>query len=381
MSVVYLPGLKKSVLFIVCSSLISGCSSLSFDSSSDQCDDCSSSAPVNTEASPVVANQEKSNSENQSTTLVATNEPSAKKPSSAAVLTATQNKEPVQVASREASFKGPKALQDIQAISVDVNQGRNSQETTNAANVFIKDGVNKHTPNSAVIAKVEVAEAPVKADVVSNTEIVAVAAVVEVTQSAEVKVAALDSVPEKIVSPEINSVEQVNRLIEENPTAAGTAAVVVLDVPEVKVQSASQVIKASRLIDFGIWNIEEDWDGRHPGECRLSTATMQIDQHDFTTQVWLTVIDDKLVVNSTFDINIKQPGIGIKADNGSLQRFSEKVYSSNAVWSGNLSKTLKNNNKLKIILGGGELGKKTHETSVSLKGLKKGYPEYQKCKG
>ena len=362
MSARYLLSLKKSVLFLACGSLISGCSSFGFNSVDDDCNDCSSSSDVKANTALAADNQETNNSPNQKTTLLAANNEAVKQESS--------QKSPavVVLASTETSFKGPKALQDIQAISVGVNQGRQNQELTNAATVFIKDDESKPASNSTAIAITEVA---------TQTQAVEVAD----EPIAEVSVAGVDSIVEESTNSEINSVDQINRLIEDNPTAAGIAAPVVLDVPEVEFKSAAEVIKESQLIDFGIWKIENSQNDKFSGKCQLSTTTFQIDQHDYAAQVWLTVVDDKLLVNSTFDINIKQSGIGIKTDNGVLQRFSGKVYSSNAVWSGNLTKTLKSSNNLKIILGGREFGNKTHEVTVNLKGLKKGYPLYQKCKG
>ena len=354
MSARYLLSLKKSVLFLACGSLISGCSSFGFNSVDDDCTDCASFNAVKT-------NVVKTNAVEANAVLTTDKE---------AVKQESSQKSPavVVLASTETSFKGPKALQDIQAISVGVNQGRQNQELTNAATVFIKGDESSHVSSSAAIAKTEVA---------AQIEAVEVA----VEPITEVSIAGVDTIVEENTHSEINSVDQINRLIEDNPTASGIAAPVVLDVPEVEFQSAAEVIKESQLIDFGIWKIENRQGGQFSGKCQLSTATFQIDQQDYAAQVWLTVVDDKLLVNSTFDINIKQSGIGIKTDNGVLQRFSDKVYSSNAVWSGNITKTLKSSNNLKIILGGREFGNKTHEVAVNLKGLKKGYPLYQKCKG
>jgi len=348
----YLPGLKKGLLFIACSSLITGCSSFGFNSADDQCETCSPSSPVVSGTAQA-----------KSTTLIAAKVESSE---SASALKVTQEKTQTQVASTSVVFKGPKALRDIQAISLDVSHGRKAQEIDKAATVFIKKDPKNNVQTPVAVASVSTAVAVAK---VKQPEV-------------EIKSVELSSgLSGENNVPVISSVEQVNRLIEETPTAAGIESAVVLNVPKAKIQPASQVINDSQLIDFGIWKIENNWDDKHPGECRLSTATMQIDQHDFTTQLWLTVVNDKLVVNSTMNIDIKQPGVGIKAGNGALQRFSEKVYSSNAVWSGNLAKTLKSNDQFRIILGGGELGKNTHETSIDLKGLKKGYSAYQACKG
>jgi len=254
---------------------------------------------------------------------------------------------------------------------LDVNHGYSNQKTASAASVFIKE-----TPQDST-----------KVDLKKNTSTPEVVA--KVDQAEPMSVVTVMAI-EKSIEPEsntqvISSVEEINRLTEETPTAAGIETRAVLDVPKVtepvKQRPVSQIASSFTTSNFGIWKIEKNWDGKHPGVCRLSTSTIQVDQHDYTTQLWFNVIGGKLVVNSTTNIDIKQSGVGIKADNGKLQRFAEKIYSSNVVWSGNLAETLKSNDELTIILGGSELGKNTHEASIDLQGLKKGYSAYQACKG
>lgn len=365
----YLPSkFKKGLLFVVYSSVISGCSSFNLYESDQPTTDTN----VETTQATDNKNTNKSAAAN-STTLVASN----KEIQTANTKPHEKSQAEINESLRDA-FKGPKALQDIQALSVELNQGRGNQRTASAASVFMKEKPQSNTQ----VALINDAPSPVVAAKVAPSE-----------------VAAVVTVSNKRVEPgnralEISSVEDVNRLIEENPTAAGIKTTDVLDVPKVtepvtlsnmstsvKKPSASKVSSAFTTSNFGIWTVEKNWDGKHPGVCRISTPTMQIDQHDFTSQLWFSVIDGKLLVNSTTNIDIKQPGVGIKANNGTLKRFAEKVHASNAVWSGNLKKTLKSSDELKIILGGQELGKNTHETSIDLKDLKKGFPEYQKCNG
>ena len=352
-------GFKKGLLFVVCSSVISGCSSFNFYGAESPCENCSepalnNPAATNIETTKAVAEQDTNISDaTNSTTLLASSEETK-----AGITPST-----------ETAFKGPKALQDIQAISLDVNHGYSNQKTASAASVFIKE-----TPQDST-----------KVDLKKNTSTPEV--VVKVDQAEPVSVV---TAIEKSIEPEsntqvISSVEEINRLTEETPTAAGIETRAVLDVPKVtepvKQRPVSQIASSFTTSNFGIWKIEKNWDGKHPGVCRLSTSTIQIDQHDYTTQLWFNVVGGKLLVNSTTNIDIKQSGVGIKADNGKLQRFAEKIYSSNVVWSGNLAETLKSNDELTIILGGSELGKNTHEASIDLQGLKKGYSAYQACKG
>ncbi len=169
--------------------------------------------------------------------------------------------------------------------------------------------------------------------------------------------------------PQVHSVSQINSLTNENPTSVGEAKKPYL--------ATQETIKTQH---FGLWKLTPNWDGEHPGHCGLFTPTMQIDQDNYSTQVWLGVIDDKLLVNTSTNIDINKPGVGIQANDGKLQLFAQNRFANNAVWSGSLANTLKTNNKLNIILGGNELGQGTQEIAINLADLKKAYPRYQKCK-
>lgn len=189
--------------------------------------------------------------------------------------------------------------------------------------------------------------------------------------------------------PGPTTVEQVNQLIEENPTAAGievkTIAPVETLVPDViKTKTPenrnSSLSKTFKREAFGIWTIEKNGEGQYAGICRVSTPTRQLDQPDYSTQLWLNIINDELIVNTSTSIDIKQKGVGIKTNNEKLTPFSKNIYADTVVWSGDLDKILKKSNQLDIVIGGSELGKQTITTSLSLNDLKKAYSAYNNCK-
>tara|TARA_R110001592_G_scaffold7126_7_gene40209 strand:+ start:9358 stop:9666 length:309 start_codon:yes stop_codon:yes gene_type:complete len=93
----------------------------------------------------------------------------------------------------------------------------------------------------------------------------------------------------------------------------------------------------------------------------------------------LKVVGSDLLVNSTTNIDIGKPRVGIQFDKGSLQRFNKNYFQTSAVWSGDLESLLKNNKQLSISLGGNELGRRTQELAIGLKDFKKAYSEYRKC--
>jgi len=184
------------------------------------------------------------------------------------------------------------------------------------------------------------------------------------------------------------TVEQINNLIEENPTAAGVEAKTIASektsVPEVATTTPKAPnSSANKTFDrkaFGIWTIEKSGEGQYAGICRVSTPTRQLDQPDYSTQLWLNIINDELIVNTSTSIDIKQQGVGIKTNSEKLTPFSKNIYADTVVWSGDLDKILKKSNQLDIVIGGSELGKKTIVTSLNLNDLKKAYSAYNNCK-
>ena len=196
--------------------------------------------------------------------------------------------------------------------------------------------------------------------------------------------------------PAPTTVEQINNLIEENPTAAGVEAKTIASektsVPEVAIVTTPKTpssrpktpnSSANKTFDrkaFGIWTIEKSGEGQYAGICRVSTPTRQLDQPDYSTQLWLNIINDELIVNTSTSIDIKQQGVGIKTNNEKLTPFSKSMHSDTVVWSGDIAKILKNSHQLDIVIGGHELGKKTIATSFSLKNLKSAYSAYDDCR-
>ena len=104
---------------------------------------------------------------------------------------------------------------------------------------------------------------------------------------------------------------------------------------------------------------------------------MEVD--NYSTQVWLTVVGNNLLVNSTTNIDINKPGVGVKFDSGPRQIFNKKYFQTSAVWSGDLQSALKDNQQLNVSLGGNELGLRTQEVVINLKDLEAAYSEYSEC--
>jgi len=127
------------------------------------------------------------------------------------------------------------------------------------------------------------------------------------------------------------------------------------------------------------WDLERNWDSKSPKRCRASSPTFQVDQHDYTTQVWLDIVDHQLYVNTTTNLNIKKSGVGVKAGNSKLKGFSSKTSDTGAVWGGDIEAAIKKYKNIEIHIGGSSLGNKTQQAKVSLDGLKAIYSLYSKC--
>lgn len=142
----------------------------------------------------------------------------------------------------------------------------------------------------------------------------------------------------------IESVEAINRLTQENPSAAGIPVDKVL--PEIKkevadVPLANEILRLAGPTDYqldkseyGMWQLVKNDDSQYQEVCSLSSSTLQLEDETYFTQVWLKVVGNDLLVNSTTNIDIRKPRVGVKFDNGSLQRFNKNYFQTSAVWSG-----------------------------------------------
>lgn len=199
-----------------------------------------------------------------------------------------------------------------------------------------------------------------------------------------------DIAPRATEATETNvaAIEEINKMTEENPTAAMVAdyqvlpevsAKVDLSVPNEILLLATPAEYRPEISEYGMWKIAKGDDSLYRENCTLASATMQVSFDNYSTQVWLSVVGNDLLVNSTTNIDINRPRVGIKLDNGALQPFTKKHFATNAVWAGDLSSALKRNKKLSVVLSGNEIGNRVQEVSVELDDLSRAYKEYSKC--
>lgn len=226
-------------------------------------------------------------------------------------------------------------------------------------------------------------------ETVETVEVVETVESVQSLESAEVveRVETLVSVQD--VPDSINSVEDINRITQENPTAAGVPVNQVIpainaEMPEQDLSSeilllASQSEYQEDVEEYGMWQLVKGDSSPYQEICTLSSSTIQVDENDYSTQVWFNVVGNALLVNSTTNIDVNRAKVGIKFDNASIQPFSKNYFSTSAVWSGDINSALNQNKVLNVSLGGNELGPKTQSVAIDLKDLKKAYADYRKC--
>ncbi|MFV1872728.1 MAG: hypothetical protein ACMZ64_05310 [Oleiphilus sp.] len=196
---------------------------------------------------------------------------------------------------------------------------------------------------------------------------------------------------EMIAASSIESVDDVNKLTTENPSAAGTPVSEVLpranatltetDLPKELFLLSNLTEYKKGVEEFGMWQlVKEGSPSRYNEVCTLTSGTVQLDQYDdYTTQVWFNIVGDDLLVNSTTNIDVQQAQVGVQFDQKNIQPFTKNHFRTSAVWSGNLMAALEKNKTLSIRLGGNELGRKTQEVAINLQDLKNAYSEYRIC--
>jgi hypothetical protein len=185
-------------------------------------------------------------------------------------------------------------------------------------------------------------------------------------------------VTELLLDNNENLITAINSLTTENPSAAGISIEAMDQQARARIKRENAIIKPSsqplRNSTAGNSQALKVWQG-----CAVSTPTIELDSPGYTTQMWLNVFDDRLMVNATTNIDITMKQVGIKVDNGKLQKFSSKLYASNVVWSADMHALIKNHHSLTIFIGGDELGRNRQAAEVSMAELKELYLANTNC--
>jgi hypothetical protein len=124
-------------------------------------------------------------------------------------------------------------------------------------------------------------------------------------------------------------------------------------------------VSASKLpFDYDIWTIKK---GNTPLTQGLviTTPTWEMGKEGYTSQIWFTLMEDNIHVNSSSDIETASRGLGIKIDGGDLIPFSSIAENNIGVISGKWLHRLAVANKVDVYLGFFPGKKPTSETFTS----------------
>jgi len=132
--------------------------------------------------------------------------------------------------------------------------------------------------------------------------------------------------------------------------------------------------------NYDIWTIKE---GETPLTLGLviSTPTWEMGKEGYMSQIWLTLMDDKIHINSSSDIAPESSGLGIKIDDGALIPFSHIAENNIGVIEGAWLDKLATANNLEIYLGffpGKKPSSETFKSATSLESLSRVIATYNK---
>ena len=119
-------------------------------------------------------------------------------------------------------------------------------------------------------------------------------------------------------------------------------------------------------------------------EIVITTRTWEMGKAGFSSQVWLTIMDDKMLVNSSSGIDPETSGSGVKINGGKLIPYSRIEGNNIAVIEGNWLDQLVGGGKLDIYLGffpDRKTRSDTFQSDISLDALARVIPTYRKMIG
>ena len=198
---------------------------------------------------------------------------------------------------------------------------------------------------------------------------------------------ALDPLPISNISDDA-LVAQINALNKSEPTAAGTKPNEVTqqvyaekDAQRLTEKMSQQLKRASKIANLEIfqWQLEMQKAAHNRIDCRLSSPTIQLDSPNYTTQLWFTIENNRLIVNATTDIDPMLPLVGLYLENGGFEKFLSKKHSHYVAWEGDIEGLLIENRLIKLVISGNDLQSEIQLAAINLASLKSIYPKYQSC--
>lgn len=159
------------------------------------------------------------------------------------------------------------------------------------------------------------------------------------------KTAAVTSAPVKTQVPEsIPGSKTMEVVAEQKTTAISSAQVTAIDAKPFSV-SAKQL-----PFTYDIWTIRKGNTSLTEGLV-IVTPTWEMGKEGYMSQIWLTLMEDKIHINSSSDIEPASKGLGIRIDGGDLIPFTSIEETNIAVIEGRWLDRLARAGKIDIYLG------------------------------
>ncbi len=178
----------------------------------------------------------------------------------------------------------------------------------------------------------------------------------------------------QVATTQVVQVEEIERL---PATAAGIAPVEVLSSDEIL--RPGNIPANYVLRDLGMWKLQKNWDGNHPNDCRLSSATIQVNGNDFTSQIWFSLENGRFLINSSAPIAADSSGVGVKIDNGTLIGLKRISDAWRAVVDQNLVEKLKSAKTVDLYLKLGPDSQKITRSTIDVSELRSGLASLKSC--
>lgn len=198
------------------------------------------------------------------------------------------------------------------------------------------------------------------------------------TPEAEPKIAELNSEQPTPTTPTTPTTDTTDTTTTAE-TLAITGEVTAIDAEETNKQAAvgQPLTRSSKNLgkSYGIWTLKDAGNGF----CKLKTPTLQIGNKEYSSQIWMDIEEQQIIVNAYMALDIKHPKTGIQIDNNTLMPFAEKVNSTRAVVTGDMTAQLSSGKELHIFINGEEVGKQVLKRNVKLTDMNAAISALRSC--
>ncbi len=131
-------------------------------------------------------------------------------------------------------------------------------------------------------------------------------------------------------------------------------------------------------VTIGLWSVARNL---NDNTVHITTPTWQMGDGSYLSQIWITLEEDRMVINSSSDIDAKGNGSGVVLNGGELIPYTRIEDHNKAVLEGEWMQRLSDGGKLEIYMGffpGKTPRSPTYKSDASLDALSRLVPTYEK---